>query len=41
MEVVHHFELSPQVLLREMVQHARIYETLHEVAAVLWQTQAW
>lgn len=34
-EAVHHFEVHPQVLLGEVVQHARIHQALHEVAAVL------
>lgn len=34
-EAVHHLQVHPQVLLREMVQHARIHQALHEVAAVL------
>lgn len=34
-EAVHHFEVHPQVLLGEVVQHARVHQALHEVAAVL------
>lgn len=34
-EAVHHLQVHPQVLLREMVQHARVHQALHEVAAVL------
>ena len=40
MEAVHHLELAPEVLLAEVVQHARIHQTLHEGAAVLRQSQA-
>lgn len=39
MKAVHHFNVCAQVLLGEVVQHARIHQTLHEVAAVLRQTQ--
>lgn len=38
-EAVHHFELSPQVLLGEVVEHAGVHQGLHEVGAVLRQTQ--
>lgn len=34
-EAVNHFEVHPQVLLGEVVQHAGIHQALHEVAAVL------
>lgn len=34
-EAVHHFEVHPQVLLGEVVQHASVHQALHEVAAVL------
>ena len=34
-EAVHHLEMHPQVLLREVVQHACVHQALHEVAAVL------
>lgn len=34
-EAIHHFEVHPQVLLGEVVQHARVHQALHEVAAVL------
>lgn len=37
MEAVHHFELSPQIFLGQVVQHAGIHQTLHEVTAVLWE----
>lgn len=40
MEAVHHLQVAPQVLLGEVIQHPRIYQTLHEVRAVLRQTQA-
>lgn len=39
-EAVHHFELSPQLLLGQVVQHAGVHQGLHEVAAVLRQAQA-
>lgn len=39
-EAVDHFELPPQVLLGEVVQHAGVHQRLHEVGAVLRQTQA-
>ena len=39
-EAIHHFELSPKVLLGEVVQHAGVHQGLHEVGAVLRQTQA-
>lgn len=41
MEAVHHLEVAPEVLLGEVIQHACVYQTLHEVRAVLRQTQAW
>lgn len=39
-KAVHHFELSSQLLLGQVVQHAGIHQGLHEVAAILWQAQA-
>lgn len=39
-EAVHHLELSSQLLLGQVVQHAGVHQGLHEVAAVLRQTQA-
>ena len=39
-EAVHHLEVCPQVLLGEVVQHAGVHQTLHEVGAVLGQAQA-
>jgi len=39
-EAVHHLEVGPQVLLGEVVQHAGVHQTLHEVGAVLGQAQA-
>lgn len=39
-EAVHHFELSSQLLLGQVVQHAGIHQGLHEIAAILWQAQA-
>ncbi len=39
MEAVDHFELSAQVLLGEVVEHARVDEALHEGAAVLREAQ--
>lgn len=40
MEAVHHLQVHSEIFLGEVVQHPRINETLHEVAAVLWETQA-
>ena len=40
MKAVHHLEVAPQVLLCQVVQHACVHQTLHEVAAVLRQTEA-
>ena len=40
MEAVNHFELTPEVLLGEVVQHAGIDQGLHEVGPVLGQAQA-
>lgn len=34
-EAVHHLQVHPQVFLGEVVQHARVHQALHEVAAVL------
>jgi len=39
-EAVHHLQLSSEVLLGEVVEHAGVHQRLHEVGAVLWQTQA-
>lgn len=39
-EAVHHLQLSSEVLLGEVVQHAGVHQGLHEVWAVLRQTQA-
>lgn len=39
-EAIHHFELSPKVFLGEVVEHAGVHQGLHEVGAVLRQTQA-
>lgn len=39
-EAVNHFELSSQLLLGQVVQHAGIHQGLHEIAAILWQAQA-
>lgn len=39
-EAVHHLQLSPKVLLGEVVEHAGVHQGLHEVGTVLWQTQA-
>ena len=39
-KAVHHFELSSQFLLGQVVQHACIHQGLHEIAAILWQAQA-
>ncbi|RUS76770.1 hypothetical protein EGW08_015477, partial [Elysia chlorotica] len=41
MEAVDHLELAPEILLGEVVQHARIHQALHEVAPVLGQPQRW
>ena len=41
MEAVDHFEMTAEILLSEMFQHACINQTLHERAAVLRQTQTW
>lgn len=38
-KAVHHFELSTQLFLGEVVQHAGVHQRLHEVAPVLRQTQ--
>lgn len=35
-EAIHHFELSSEVLLGEVVKHAGVHQGLHEVGAVLW-----
>lgn len=40
MEAVHHFEVAPQVLLGEVIQHACIHQTLHEIGAILRQAKA-
>lgn len=40
MEAVHHLEVAPQVLFGEVVKHARVHQTLHEVGAVLRKTKA-
>lgn len=34
-EAIHHFELSPKVLLGEVVKHAGVHQGLHEVGTVL------
>lgn len=34
-EAIHHFELPPEVLLGEMVEHSRIHQTFHERGAIL------
>lgn len=39
-EAVHHLELSSQLLLGQMVQHPSVHQRLHEVTAVLGQTEA-
>ncbi len=39
-EAVDHLELAAQVLLREVVEHARVDEALHEGGAVLRQPEA-
>jgi len=39
-EAVDHLEMTAQILLSEMLQHARINQALHERAAVLRQTKA-
>lgn len=40
MEAVHHLKVASQVLFGEVVQHACIHQTLHEVGAVLRQSKA-
>ncbi len=40
MEAVHHLEVAPQVLLGQVVQHACVHQTLHEIRAILRQTEA-
>lgn len=40
MKTVHHLQLPPEVFLRQVVQHPRVHEALHEVAAVLREAQA-
>ena len=35
MESIDHFEVAAEILLREMFQHARVDQTLHEGAAIL------
>lgn len=39
-EAVHHLQLSPEVLLGEVIKHAGVHQGLHKVGAVLRQTQA-
>lgn len=39
-EAVHHLEVRAQVFLGQVVKHAGVHQTLHEVAAVLRQAQA-
>ena len=39
-EIVYHLELSPHVLLVEVVQHASVHQALHEGGAVLRQAYA-
>lgn len=39
-EAVHHLQLSPEVLLGEVIEHAGVHQGLHKVGAVLRQTQA-
>lgn len=39
-EAIHHFQLPPEFLFGEVVKHASIHQWLHEVTAILWQTQA-
>lgn len=40
MEAVHHLELSSQLFLGQVVQHASIHQGLHEIAPILRQAQA-
>lgn len=39
-EAVDHLQLPSEVLLGQVVQHARVHQALHEVAAVLGEPQA-
>jgi len=39
MKRVDHFELASEIFLREVIEHTCVYETLHECAPVLWETQ--
>lgn len=39
-ETVHHLQLAPQFLLGQVVKHASVHQRLHEIRAVLGQTQA-
>lgn len=39
METINHFQLAAEIFLGEMVEHACVNQTLHEGAAVLWQTE--
>lgn len=39
-EAVHHLQLSSQVLFGEVVEHTGVHQGLHEVGAILRQTQA-
>lgn len=40
MEAVHHLQVHSEIFLGEVVQHPCVNETLHEVAAILRETQA-
>ena len=40
METVHHLQLAPKFFLGEVIKHTGIHQWLHEVGAVLGQTQA-
>lgn len=39
-KAVHHFQLSAEVLLCQMVQHSSINKALHKITSVLRQAQA-
>lgn len=38
-ETVHHLQLAPQLFLGEVIEHAGVHQRLHEIGAVLGQTQ--
>lgn len=40
MKTIDHFQLPAKVFLGQVVEHPRVHEALHEVAAVLREAQA-